>query len=71
MRGQHLTYVEQLEEDIIRLKTRLEHTDDPRLHRLVLDDIASLKTRRARKLLVYANTVVARGTPWLKISPAI
>jgi transposase len=25
----------------------------------------------ARKLLVYANTVVARGTPWLKTSPTI
>jgi transposase len=25
----------------------------------------------ARKLVVYANTVVARGTPWLETGPAI
>jgi transposase len=43
----HLTYVEQIEEDIIRLKTRFEHTDDPRLRRLVLSDITALKKRRA------------------------
>ncbi len=29
----HLTFVEQIEEDIARLKTRLEHIDDPRLRR--------------------------------------
>jgi transposase len=57
----HLTYVEQLEEDIIRLKTRLEHTDDPRLHRLVLDDIAALKTRRA--------TEIARIITALRVHP--
>jgi transposase len=42
----HLTFVEQIEEDIARLKVRLEHVDDPRLRRMVLTDIARLKARR-------------------------
>lgn len=47
----HLTFVEQIEEDIARLKTRLEHIDDLRLRRLVTTDIARLKARRAAELL--------------------
>jgi transposase len=47
----HLTFVEQVEEDIARLKTRLEHVDDPRLRRLVMTDIARLKARRSAELL--------------------
>jgi len=47
----HLTYVEQIEEDIARFKVRLEHVDDPRLRRLVVTDIARLKARRAAELL--------------------
>jgi transposase len=47
----HLTFVEQIEEDIARCKTRLEHVDDPRLRRLVIADIARLKARRAAELL--------------------
>jgi transposase len=47
----HLTFVEQIEEDVARLKTRLEHVDDPRLRRLVMADIARLKTRRAAEML--------------------
>ena len=43
----HLTYLEQVEEDIVRFKTRLEHTDDPGLRRQVLSDIAERKRRRA------------------------
>lgn len=46
----HLTFVEQIEEDVARLKTRLEHIDDPRLRRLVMTDIARLKTRRAAEM---------------------
>ena len=42
----HLTFVEQIEEDIARLKTRLEHIVDPRLRRMVVTDIARLKARR-------------------------
>jgi transposase len=49
--AQHLTFVEQIEEDIARFKVRLEHVDDPRLRRLVMADIARLKARRAAELL--------------------
>ena len=49
--AQHLTFVEQIEEDMTRLKIRLEHVDDARLRRLVLTDIARLKARRAAELL--------------------
>jgi transposase len=47
----HLTFVEQIEEDIARLKTRLEHVDDSRLRRMVVADIARLKARRSAELL--------------------
>jgi transposase len=47
----HLTFVEQIEEDIARLKTRLEHIDDSRLRHLVTADIARLKVRRAAELV--------------------
>jgi transposase len=47
----HLTFVEQLEEDIARLKTRLEHISDRRLRQLITADIVRLKTRRAAELL--------------------
>ncbi len=47
----HLTFVEQIEEDIARLKTRLEHVNDQRLRRIVMTDIARLKTRRSVELL--------------------
>jgi len=47
----NLTFVEQIEEDIARFKTRLERVDDPRLRRLVMADIARLKARRAAELL--------------------
>ena len=45
-----LTYVEQIEEDIIRGKTRLEKTVDPRLSRLMAADIKRLEVRRAAEL---------------------
>jgi transposase len=45
-----LTFVEQIEEDIARFKTRLEHIDEPRLRRLVVADIARLKARRAAEI---------------------
>jgi transposase len=47
----HLTFVEQIEEDIARLKVRFEHIDEPRLRRIVMADIARLKTRRSTELL--------------------
>ncbi|WP_246661607.1 IS110 family transposase [Tardiphaga sp. vice304] len=51
----HLTFVEQIEEDMVRLKTRLEHIDEPRRRRLVLNDIDRLKARRATELLRIAG----------------
>jgi transposase len=49
--AQHLTFVEQIEEDIARFKVRLEHVGDPRLRRMVVADIARLKARRSAELL--------------------
>jgi transposase len=46
----HLTYVEQVEEDIARLKVRLEHQRDPRLLSQMQDDIRALKRRRIAEL---------------------
>ncbi len=46
----HLTFIEQIEEDIIRCKTRLEHIHDPRLRRSVVADIARLEKRRTTEL---------------------
>src|SRR5262245_24748482 len=46
-----LTFVEQIEEDIARLKTRLEHIIDRRLRLLVMTDIARLKARRTAELI--------------------
>jgi transposase len=48
--AQHLTFVEQIEEDIARFKVRLEHIGDPRLRRMVVADITRLKTRRLAEL---------------------
>jgi transposase len=45
-----LTFVEQIEEDIARFKTRLEQIHDPRHRRLVIADIARLKARRAAEM---------------------
>jgi transposase len=48
--AQHLTFVEQIEEDIARFKVRIEHVDDPRHRRMVVTDITRLKARRAAEL---------------------
>ncbi len=53
----HLTFVEQIEEDVARLKTRLEHIEVARLRRLVLADIAQLKLRRAAELMRIARAL--------------
>ena len=45
-----LTFVEQIEEDIARCKTRLEHIVEPRLRRLVMADIKRLQARRTAEL---------------------
>lgn len=48
----YLTFLEQIEEDIARFKTRIEHIDEPRLRRLVTNDIARLKARRSAQMLL-------------------
>jgi transposase len=48
--AQYLTFLEQTEEDIARFKTRLEHIDEPKLRRLVNNDVARLKARRAAQI---------------------
>jgi transposase len=48
----YLTFLDQTEEDIARFKTRLEHVDEPRLRRIVTNDIARLKARRAAQMLL-------------------
>ena len=53
--AEHLTFVEQVEEDIKRCKTRLEHIDEPRLRRLVLADIDRLKARRLAQIRYIAR----------------
>jgi transposase len=55
----YLTFLDQLEEDIARFKTRLEHIDDPRLRRLVNNDIARLKVRRAAQIRDIAKRLRA------------
>jgi transposase len=47
----HLTSIEQWEEDITRLKTRLEHVHDSRLRRIFEGDIQRLSKRRDAELL--------------------
>ena len=46
----HLTYIEQIEDDIARHKTRLEHLHDTRLRRCIGSDIKRLEKRREREL---------------------
>jgi transposase len=46
----HLTFIEQTEEDIVRAKTRIEHQAEPRLRRQLEADLARAKSRRDREL---------------------
>jgi len=55
----HLTFVEQIEQDIARLKVRLEHVHEPRLRRIVTADVKRLKARRAAELVCIAKTLRA------------
>jgi transposase len=56
MSGQ-LTFVEQLEEDIVRGKTRLEHTHDKRLRGELTKTLARLKAQRDGELRRIAATL--------------
>jgi transposase len=53
--AQNLTFLEQIEEDIARFKTRLEHIDEPGLRRLVNSDIVRLKARKAAQIRSLAK----------------
>jgi transposase len=46
----HLTFIEQVEEDIVRIKTRMEHIEDARLRRIDQADIKRLCKRRDDEL---------------------
>ena len=46
----HLTFLEQIEEDIARFKVRLEHINEGRLRRIVLADVVRLRKRRVAEL---------------------
>lgn len=47
----HLTFIEQVEEDIVRAKTRLEQQRDPRLRRQLESDLARATRRRQAELV--------------------
>jgi transposase len=55
----YLTFLEQLEEDIARFKTRLEHIDELGLRRLVNSDIVRLKARKAAQVRDIAKRLRA------------
>ncbi|WP_128932983.1 IS110 family transposase [Bradyrhizobium zhanjiangense] len=57
--AEQLTFLEQIEDDIKRFKTRLEHLDKPGLRRIVLDDIARLKARRLSQIRHIAKQLRA------------
>ena len=57
--AEQLTFLEQIEEDIKRFKTRLEHIAEPRLRRLVLNDITRLKARRLSQISNIAKQIRA------------
>ena len=59
--AQNLTFLEQLEEDIARFKTRLEHIDEPGLRRLVNSDIVRLKARKATQIRSLAKRLRAHS----------
>jgi transposase len=55
----YLTFLEQLEEDIARFKTRLEHIEEPGLRRIVNSDIKRLKERKAAQIRNIAKRLRA------------
>ncbi len=54
--GDHLTFIEQIEEDIARFKTRLEHIHDKRLRRSVM---VSIKREQSRRLAEIKRLLAA------------
>ncbi len=54
--GDHLTFIEQIEEGIARYKTRLEHISDKRLRRSVM---VSIKREQTRRLAEIKRLIIA------------
>lgn len=74
--SEHLVFIDQLVQDIARLKTRLEHLSDTRLTSLVAADIAALKTRlrderRRLERAVRADKALGRRLDLLLSIPGI
>src|SRR3954449_11100802 len=67
----YLTFLEQIEEDIRRFKTRLEHIDEPALRRIVDSDIARLKARRAAQICDIAYDDLAKRLKLVLSVPGI
>jgi transposase len=57
----NLTFLEQIEEDIARFKTRLEHIDEPGLRRLVNSDIKRLTARKTAQIRHLAKRLRAHA----------
>ena len=55
----YLTFLEQIEEDIKRFKTRLEHIKETALRRIVNGDIVRLKARKAAQIRDIAKRLRA------------
>jgi transposase len=55
----HLTYIEQIEDRMVTLKTMLEASRCPRIRRAQMADIARLKVRRAAELALLIKTIAA------------
>jgi transposase len=55
----YLTFLEQIEEDIARFKTRLEHIQEPGLRRIVDSDLRRLKARKAAQISDIAKRLRA------------
>jgi len=57
----HLTFIEQIEDDIRRAKTRLEHQRDARIRLLIEEDIARLSELREDELARLVNAIRVHG----------
>jgi len=55
----YLTFLEQLEEDIARFKTRLEHTEEPELRRIVDSNLRRLKAQKVTQIRNIAKRLRA------------
>jgi transposase len=57
----HMTFIEQIEEDIVCIKTRMEHIEDKRLRRINEADIKRLDKRRASELKRLIEAIQGHG----------